>query len=348
MCHNRPMRRVLALVGVVALVLTGCAQHLDGAATAGSRDGDPSYFFDGPAPTYGQAVGALDAVRLAYLQALRRIDVCGLVDQRRLAKVGEIQSLGTLFVFDECNVEVKTPGRAFARFVSASVELAQPEGPEVARVDGVPVREAYAGACEYLVPIDLAGLPGSRPLAGPDQPQVRISTVAETDCAGVPRLAEVIAENTTRSALPVRDGLAAYTTALAERDPCEVLAEVEVGYWDISGSSPYRCVFGVARATDPEVVPMAVALRPRVVDASVEGRELVETDGAAVYLDRERCTALVFVGPPMQRRLGDGTLVDTGDNLQIRPAVDVVSDVADCTGKTLAATVAARAAALYG
>ncbi|MET0898369.1 MAG: hypothetical protein ABWY45_10700 [Mycobacterium sp.] len=341
------MRRVLALVGA-ALVLAGCTQHLGGAPIPGPRDGDPAYFFGSPAPTYGQPVAALDAVRLAYLQALRRIDVCGLVDQGRLAKVGEIQSLGTLFVLDECNVEVKTPGRAFARFISASVELAHPEGPEVARVGGVPVREAYAGSCEYLAPLDLAALPGARPLAGPAQPQVRISMVAESDCAGVPRVAEVIAENLSRSALPVRDGLATYSTPLAERDPCEVLSLVEVGFWDISGSSPYRCVFGVARATDPEAVPMAVALRPRVVDVSVEGRELVETDGAEVYLDRQRCTALVFVGPPMQRRLGNGALVDTGDDLQIRPAVDVASGEEDCMGPTLAAEVAARAAGLYG
>lgn len=340
------MRRVLALVGA-ALVLTGCAQHLDGAATPGPRDGDPAYFFAGAAPTYGQPVGRLDAARLAYLQALRRIDVCGLVDQRRLAKVGEIQSLGTLFVFDQCDVEVKTPGRAIARFVSASVELAQPEGPEVARVDGVPVREAYAGSCEYLVPINLAVLPGAGPLSGPEQPQLRISMVAETGCDGVPQVAEVIAENLTRSALPVRDGLAAYTTELAERDPCEVLPELEVGYWDIAGSSAYRCVFGVARAADPEAVPMVVGLRPRVVDVSVEGRELVETDGAEVYLDRERCTALVFVGPQLQRRLGNGNLVDTGAELQISPAVEVTSGEADCTGSTLAAEVAARAARLY-
>ncbi|CAN5301111.1 hypothetical protein BH11ACT6_BH11ACT6_58140 [soil metagenome] len=348
-CQTEAVKRLAASLVIAALLLsTGCVHEVDGRAQPKPIAGDPDFFFGEAAPTFGQRVGALDAVRLAYLQALRRIDVCGLVNQRSLAKIGEIQSIGTLFVFDECDVEVKSPGQVFARYISATVELGQAEGPEVARVDGIAVRESEAGSCEYLVPIDLAVLPGARTLAGSEQPHLRVAMIADTNCVGVPRVAQVIAENMARSPLPARDGLAAYVAPLAERDPCEVLSVLEVGYWDISGTGPYRCMFGVARKTAPEAVPMQVSLRPRVVDVSVDGRELVRTDGVEVYLDRERCTASAFVGPVMQRRLADGSLVDTGDDLQIRPAVDVTSGEADCTGTTLAAEVAARAAALYG
>jgi hypothetical protein len=345
-------RLVTGLVIAVLLVSTGCARGVDGSALPKPGAGDPEFFFDAAAPTYGQRVSSLDAVRLAYLQALRRIDVCGLVDQSALAKIGEIQSMGTLFAFDECDVEVKSPGRAVARYISATVELTHADGPEVARVDGVPVRESFAGSCEYLVPIDLSGLPGAGPLAGPDQPHLRVGMIAGTDCAEVPRVAEVIAGKVARSPLPVRDGLAAYTTALAERDPCEVLTVVEAGSWNIASwniaaTATYRCEFEVVRHSDQEAVPMQVALRPRVVDASIDGRELIRIDGVEVYLDRQRCTAVVFVGPRMQRRLGHGRLVDTPDDLQIRQAITVAGGETDCTGPTLAPEVAARAAVLY-
>jgi hypothetical protein len=216
-------------------------------------------------------------------------------------------------------------------------------------VEGLPVREAYAGACEFLVPLDLGLLPGASPLFGPEQPQLRVEMVAESDCGVVRRVTSAIASGVAGSPLPVRDGAAAYTTPLAERDPCEVLttlADDEIGYWNIPGSGPYRCEFGIARNTDEEAVPMVLSLRPRVVDAGMDGREVVRSGDVEVYLDRESCSALVFVGPELRRRLGNGDLVDTGD-VRIRPAIDVASGEGSCTGTTLVEQVAARAAALY-
>jgi hypothetical protein len=343
------MWRVLVALSGVALLLTGCGAPVDGNARPGNRDGDPATFFHGAVPTYGQRVSSYDRIRLAYLRALRRIDVCGLTDQDALARVGEINSVGTLFGLDQCDVNVKVPGAVAPRFISATVELAQPLGPEVFSAEGLPVREAYAGACEFLVPLDLAVLPGASPLFGPEQPQLRVAMVAESDCGVVRRVASLIAARVAGSSLPVRDGAAAYTTLLAERDPCEVLttlADQEIGYWNIPGSGPYRCEFGIARNTDEAAVPMALSLRPRVVDAGIDGRDLVRSGGAEVYLDRESCSALVFVGPELRRRLGNGDLVDTGD-VRIRPAVDVDSEEESCTGTTLVEQIAARAAALY-
>jgi hypothetical protein len=343
------MWRVLAALSGAALLLTGCAGAVDGTARPATGAGDPAAFFHGAVPTYGQRVSSYDRIRLAYLRALRRIDVCGLTDQDALARVGEISSVGTLFALDQCDVNVKVPGEVAPRYVSATVELAQPRGPEVLNAEGLPVREAYAGACEFLVPLDLGALPGASPLFGPEQPQLRVEMVAESDCGVVRRVTAVLAARVTRPPLPVRDGAAVYTTPLAERDPCEVLATLaddEIGYWNIPGSGPYRCEFGIARSTDDEAVPMALSLRPRVVDAGIDGRELIRSGDAEVYLDRESCSALVFVGPELRRRLSNGDLVDTGD-VRIRPAIEVASEEMSCTGTTLVEQIAARAAALY-
>src|SRR6202030_2508092 len=68
-----------------------------------------------------QRPGADDITMLAYLRALRRIDVCGLLTRDALPKVGEIVSVGTLFAFDECDAEVKVSGDSDRRFVSVEV-----------------------------------------------------------------------------------------------------------------------------------------------------------------------------------------------------------------------------------
>ncbi|AQA02783.1 hypothetical protein BVC93_10460 [Mycobacterium sp. MS1601] len=328
---------------LAAALLSGCGA-VSGVPLPAADD--PTVFFDGPAASFGQRVSSPDRIRLTYLRALRRIDVCGLVDRAALSRVGEIQSLGSLFALNQCDVEVKVPGRAAPSYISAALELTTPHGPEILTVESLPVSEAYDGACEYLIPVNLADLPGASPLFGPEQPHLRVSMVAESDCATVRRVASVIAERVAGGSLPVRDGAAAYTTALAERDPCEILAALpagDIGYWNVPGTGPYRCEFGIDSGPDGGTVPMVLSLRPRLVDAAVEGREHT---GADVYLDRRSCSALVFVGPDLQRRLGNGALADTGD-ISIRPTVEVSGKQAPCTGNTLAEQVAVRAAGLF-
>lgn len=70
-------------------------------------------------PVYGQSVNADDRALLAYLRALRRIDMCGLLTGGTLDKVGEIVSVGTLYAFDECIAEIKISGVENPRYVSA-------------------------------------------------------------------------------------------------------------------------------------------------------------------------------------------------------------------------------------
>lgn len=341
-CHTVTVKWLVGGLTAAAL-LTGCSA-VDG--TPRSAPDDPAAFFDGPAASYGQQVSSSDRIRLTYLRALRRIDVCGLTDRAALARIGEIQTLGSLFALNQCDVEIKMPGRAAPSYLSAALELSAPEGPEVLSVSGLPVSEAYDGACEYLIPIDLAALPDAAPLFGPEQPHLRVSMVAAPDCATVRRVVSGLAARVADGRLPVRDGAATYTTSLAERDPCEILAALpagDVGYWNVPGTGPYRCEFGMVRDAGDGAVEMALSLRPRLVDA-VEGRERTGDD---VYLDRRSCSALVFVGPQLQRRVGNGALVDTGD-ISIRQSVEVTSGEAPCTENLLVTSVMHQAAELFG
>jgi hypothetical protein len=325
----------------VALMLTGCSRTLDGTAAMGPREVDPSYFFAGNVPTYGQRVSPDEVTALAYLRALRRIDPCGLVTRDGLAKVGEIGSVGTLFALDECDVDIKVPGQSTRRLVSIEVILNRMVGQPVAFLaGGLPVYESYPGSCDYLLPLNLSLLPGAQPLRTPDQPFVRVGLIADENCDFAQRLARAIAPAVESLRLPVRDALAAYPSVLAERDPCQVLSVVaEVQRWDIVRSRPYECNFGVSRGRD--VVPVKVSLEPKNYDLATETREHRERDGVELLVDQTFCSAVAFVGGPMRRKLLGGDFVGTGD-VVIRPAVVVDSGGEHCDVVTDVATAAAK------
>ena len=147
------------------------------------------------------------------------------------------------------------------------------------------------------------------------------------------------------SQLPVRDAVATYPAALAERDPCQVLSVVggEVDHWDINRTRPYECDFGIWRNGFPEVVPMQVTLEPQIVDIATDGRERRDRNGVEIYIDTAYCSAIAFVGAPMQRKLVGGDFVDAGA-MVIRPAVVVDSGGQNCDA---VADVAVAAAKLY-
>jgi hypothetical protein len=100
------VRRLVSGLLAILAIATGCAASIDGTARVGSRDVNPAALFADPVPTYGLPVKSTDVDALAYLRAIRRIDPCGLLTRDDLAKVGEIGSVGTLFAFDECDVDV--------------------------------------------------------------------------------------------------------------------------------------------------------------------------------------------------------------------------------------------------
>ena len=172
---------------------------------------------------------------------------------------------------------------------------------------------------------------------------MRIGLISEENCDFAQRLARAIAPRIESLQLPIRDAVATYPAALAERDPCQVLSVVgaEVDHWDINRSRPYECDFGLWRSGYDGVVPMQVTLEPQLFDMATETR--AQRDGVELFVDETYCSAVAFLGAPMQRKLFGGDFVDTGD-VVIRPAVVVDSRGGQCE---VAADVATAAAKLY-
>lgn len=337
----------MLIAGLLATlaILTGCAEPITGTARMGSRDVDPATFFDGQVPIYGLPVDPDDVDALAYLRAIRRIDPCGLLTREDLAKIGEIGSVGTLFAFDECDVDLKVPGETDHRYLSLELTSTHVDGQPVDfQAAGLPVYEAYPGSCDYLVPLDLSQLPGAPPPRGADRPFVRIGLIADGNCAFVQRLVRALAPRLAAVRVPLRDALATYPARVAEHDPCHVLAALrdQVGYWDVGHSRPYECHF-VLQRLGFDATPVTVALEPQAYDLSTETRSRLDHDGVEVFVDRGSCTAATFVGPPLRRKLVGGDFVATGA-VVIRPAVVVDAGPARCDA---AVDVAAAAAKFY-
>jgi hypothetical protein len=325
-----------------ALMLTGCGRSLEGTAAMGPREVDPTYYFAGDVPTYGQCLNPDEVTTLAYLRAMRRIDPCGLLARDALAKIGDIGSVGTLFALDECDVDFKVPGEVNRHYASIEVILNRTAGQPVAFLaGGLPVFESYPGSCDYLLPLNLSLLPGAQPLRQLDQPFVRVGLIAEENCVFAQRLARAIAPAVESSRLPVRDAVAVYPTALAEKDPCQVLSVIagRVERWDVNRSRPYECNFGIWGGND--VVPLEVSLQPKMYDMATETRQHRKHDGFEILVDQGFCSAVAFVGAPMQRKLLGGEFVGIGE-VVIRPAVVVDSGGEHCDVVTDVATAAAK------
>ena len=128
---------------------------------------------------------------------------------------------------------------------------------------------------------------------------MRIGLISEENCDFAQRLARAIAPRIESLQLPIRDAVATYPAALAERDPCQVLSVVgaEVDHWDINRSRPYECDFGVWRSGYDGVVPMQVTLEPQLFDMATETRERRERDGVELFVDETYCSAATSSTP---------------------------------------------------
>jgi hypothetical protein len=342
-----PVRRLVSALAV-ALIATvsvpACAPPIDGKPVIGPTEMDPAYFFAGDIGVYGRRVNPDDITYLAYLRALRRIDVCGLLTGATFAKVGQTFSVGTLFAFDECDAELKVSGVTDPRLLSVQLTMSlRPDDPPDFRVGDTAVYRTDFQSCDYLVVLDLARLPAARPLVSVLEPFVQVSLFGTQDCDLTRRIAGAVAARLSAQPLPPRDAAATYPVRLAERDPCEVLATLggTVDVWDITGSGPYRCRFGM---TDRgESAALEVRLEPQMVDAVTEGHQRLDEQGVEVYLDPVLCSAVSFIGATMQRKVIGKGYVDMAD-VVIRPAVVVDTGGHDCAAVT---DVAIKAARLY-
>jgi hypothetical protein len=340
----RHQAKVQACLLAVLLLVTACGQAVGGSARRGPQAVDPGFFFAGPVAVFGRTLSPVDTATLTYLRALRRIDVCGLVNRNTVGKVGETNWYGTLFAFDECDAAVKVPGRAVPEYLSVQVAWERPAGRPAFTAAGLPVHETSPGSCEFLLPLGLAKLPGAPPLTSDNQPVVKTSVIGGGDCPLARRTTVALAEWLERRPPPVRDAAAAYPIRLAEQDPCAVLAVIggEVTRWDVERGAPYQCVFDVKRGVQP--MSVEVSLAPKVGNMIIDGRERRDIDGVLVYVDRAFCSAGSIVGPQMQRRLAAGGYEDPPDTV-IVPTVTVDSGGADCD---TVARITAEAAKLYG
>jgi hypothetical protein len=337
------VKRLAVLLAV--LMVTGCAEPIGGSALAGSRDVDPSVFFAGDVPTYGQPLDTDSTALLAYLRALRRVDPCGLLTADGLAKVGEIGSVGSLFAFNDCDFDVKVPGESERRYVSVDVSLVQLEDQDVEfRAAGLPVYATDPGSCVYMLPLDISRLPGAPPPTGSVRPFVQLGLIPGGDCNFVKRLVQALAPGVAALRVPLRDAVGVYPLEVAEHDPCEVLGALSgrIGSWDVERTRPYRCNFALRRngLADSSV---QVALEPQLYDTSTETRTRVDRGGTELFVAQGSCTTAAFVGPPLRRKLVGGDYV-APRAVVFRPAVVVDAGPEACDE---AADVAAAAAKFF-
>jgi hypothetical protein len=342
-----PVRRLVSALAVAltaAMSVPACAPPIVGKPVIGPAETDSSYFFAGDVPVYGRPMNPSDITYLAYLRALRRIDVCGLLTGATFAKVGQTFSVGTLFAFDECDAELKVSGVSEPRLLSVELAMSSlPADPPAFRVGATGVYRAGPDSCDYVIPLDLGVLPGARPLTTTMQPVVHVGLFGVQDCDLTKRVAGALATRLAAQPLPPRDAAAMYPARLAERDPCEVLSVLgaTADRWDIPASGPYRCRF--AATSDGTIAAIEVRLEPQLVDAATEGHLRVDEQGVVVYLDPVLCSAVTFFDSKMQRKvLGKGYFDMT--DVVIRPAAVIDTDGHDCNVVT---DIAMKAARLY-
>ena len=325
--------RTSAVILTAILLVIGCTHQIIGRATTPPR-ADQSTLFSDAVPVYGQNVSSDDTAKLAYLRALRRIDVCGLLTRDVLGRIGEIEGMGTLFALNECDVGMKESGVSGLQLLTAELTLAYPGS------------ESTVDPCEKIVPLALNALPGAMLLSGPQQPVAKVSAIGQSSCDIVARVAGALTRRLSTAPLPMRDALASYPVALAERDPCEVLGVLggQVHSWDIGDGGPYGCRFSVWQPASNDAFTVQVKLQPQLVGTATDDRQRRVRNGVEIYVDTSYCSALSFVGSRMLRKMSGGGYTEI-PGTEIRPAV-----VVDGTGGgdcEAVVDIAARTAKLY-
>jgi hypothetical protein len=337
------MKRLVAGLLGVLLVVVGCARATDGSAVAGPRDVDPAAFFAGAVPTYGQSLTDRELATRAYLRAMRRLDPCGFTTREALARLGEVLSAGTMFEFTSCELEVKVPGTADPKLVSVMVAMADvgADSP-VFTVGDRPVYPYYDATCGLQVPLPLDELPGAPVQSGHQRPYLQLAElIAESGCDFIEEFAKALVVALDPMHLPLRDALAVYPVRAAEQDPCAVLGMLDgVTAWDAGAEMPYLCAFTLSR--DRSDVDVRLVLRPRSPKDSAGDFLLEERDGVEVYVGNEYCAAIAFVGDELDRRTSGGASVGMGE-WATAPAASVNVDAPHCDVATDVAVAAAKA-----
>ncbi|MUM19719.1 hypothetical protein FZI91_21825 [Mycobacterium sp. CBMA271] len=262
--------------------------------------------FAGGVPTYGQTVSEDVTTQLAYLRALRRIDPCGLV--LALKDVG-----APTYISGDvggCFGSIKVAGIANPSSVGLSLLWGDPslDKPEFT-VGQTPVYHS-PGTCLFEFPIALDKLPNAPKLKGPRKPMLRVVVVdgsrsaMSTNCkVARPVINVLVAMNPAE--LPVRDALGAYPIKIAERDPCEILAEYPGRARGLRPSlfgDPFSCRFSLQGSdTQYELTFRAGVDPPSKLRRDVrDGIEYFHGENSSGSVTG--CTSMVRLGKPLYAR----------------------------------------------
>ncbi|MGH3724390.1 MAG: hypothetical protein ACRDUS_09740 [Mycobacterium sp.] len=315
---------------MILLVATGCTRTVSGQARGGEPAPGVDSLFGGDLPDYGQKLDEDERATLTYARALRRVDPCGFAES--LKGIGEVGAyFGNL---DGCTVPVKVSG-ADETWVDMNLVLDDVSLlPPAFTVGSVPVYDS-TDACSFRMVLPL---PKHR--ATGKEPVLKVSDYW-ADLQDAPPHCDLIKSATTLvakglpSSLQVRHSLSAYPIKLAQRDPCEVLAEYPGQARDIapdSLGSPFGCDFTLGNL-DYSVQLIATA-------KNYSGYQHEERDGITYfYYDKSpgdplNCHAIALVGDAMYGKDRANGSVRTADGSDpYYPAISVSSfpeDTAHC------------------
>lgn len=308
-------------------VSTGCTRVVAGQPFGNEKPPGPETLYAGELSTYGQTIDEDTKDELKQARALRRIDPCGYAES--LKGVG---SVGAYFGnFDGCTVPVKASG-SVETWVEMNLVLDEmPYLPPAFKVGSVPVYGTDDG-CSFRMALQLPQQ--GAPRSTSKQPMLKVGDYwsdqdegAEAHhCDLIKTAATAVAKGLTTD-LQVRYATSSYPIKLAERDPCEVLAQYPGQATDIatdSLGSPFGCDFMLGNL---DYSVQIIATAKNYTDYQHE-----ERDGITYYYnDRSpdnvlNCHALALLGDAMYGKdPSTGSIRVSDGNDPYYPAVSVAS-----------------------
>ncbi len=212
--------------------------------------------------TNGTAVADADGFdagqrsRVALESSLRSIDPCGLLDERVLAGLGQIQQYGPASQLTVCAALVRPANGpdTYAELALLPSALSRAALTEPGRVDGVAVYrgggpDIQGGKCERLFRL---GTDDSQDGLDRALASIRVNGAPGTDTCGVAEVVLVAAAGLVKSGLPQRNTSPQFP--LAGRDPCTILTQFPDArrVVDLAADpAPFQCTFRPGTTGNP-------------------------------------------------------------------------------------------------
>lgn len=280
------------LVSVVALAIAAALVIACGAVVPGS----PRVVGEGP-PIHGLPVSSLDRAEMEIAAASRAIDPCLVLDERSLARFGDVIAHGPVGDLSTCHAEIVPPGASPATpvWVELSLGVLEPSSElgGAQTIAGTEVRGAAVtmpGSCALYFP-----LAPYLPVAHGDSEATErwgyVSYLAggESVCADARAVTESVLAELAGGETVVDDR----AIPLAALDPCRVVEELGRVETFGPGSRPYECRIG----TSTGKASVGFALTP-VPEPSPGGLDEVELEGRSFlhFQDAMFCNYYFYPG----------------------------------------------------